>query len=295
MGSKLTVARTYDENISRINLRAFQNAICVALSVVMAGSGDLEVLRRLRRLHGRRHDEANYGGHMAAHMAIGFLFMSGGQYTLSTSPLATACLFTATYPKFPTTPADNSFHLQALRHLWVLSAENRCLVPRSVDTLQPTLVPLKLNYKRTPSKPGSSVVLTAPCLLPDFSTISSIETEGTEFQNVVIDFTTRADLFQRFKHTPMIFVMRTSITAAYQTPFEQGLARVVKADSSSHHISSITRAVQECLQLNYVEEEVEASEGIALVVSTYIRCNRGINGAGKCSGNTFGHQMWIDS
>ena len=266
MGSKLTVARTYDEGISRINLRAFQDAICVAVSVVMAGSGDLEVLRRLRRLHGRRHDEANYGGHMAAHMAIGFLFMSGGQYTLSTSPLATACLFTATYPKFPTTPADNGFHLQALRHLWVLSAENRCLVPRSVDTLQPTLVPLKLTFKSTPNIPGSSVVLTGPCLLPDFSTISSIETEGTEFQKIVIDFTTRADLFQRFKHTPVIFVMRSPITAAYQTTFEQRLARVVKADCSSHRISSITRAVQECLQLNYVEEEVEASEGIAFVV-----------------------------
>lgn len=230
----------------------------------MAGSGDLDVLRRLRRLHGRRHDEANYGGHMAAHLAIGFLFMSGGQYTLSTNPLATACLFTATYPKFPMTPADNSFHLQALRHLWVLAAENRCLVPRSVDTHQPTLVPIKLRLKSGFGNPPAPILLTAPCLLPDFSTIASIETESAEFQNVVIDFVARADLTDHFKRGPLIFVMRSSITTAYQTPFEQGLARVVESDRSSHHISSITRAVQECLQLNYVEEEMETSEGITL-------------------------------
>src|SRR5271156_1784564 len=130
---------TYDENICRINLRAFQDALSLALAAIMAGSGDLAVLRILRRLHGRRHDEANYGGHMAAHMAIGLLFMSGGQCTLGTSPLATAALFVSTYPKFPSNSADNNFHLQALRHLWVLAAENRCLVPRMVDTFHPTL------------------------------------------------------------------------------------------------------------------------------------------------------------
>jgi anaphase-promoting complex subunit 1 len=255
------IARNYDDMISRINLRSFQDATCVAVAAVMAGSGDLDILRRLRRLHGRRHDEANYGGHMAAHMAIGLLFMSGGQYALATTPLATACLFAATYPKFPMTPGDNSFHLQALRHLWVLAADNRCLVPRSVDTFQPTLVPVKLRLNSGSGGPAPAIVLTAPCLLPDFSTIRSIETEGTEFQKVVIDFVARGDLREQFKRAPMIFVMRNSISTAYQTPFEQGLARVVKADHSSRHISSITRAVRECLQMNYMEEEMETSEG----------------------------------
>src|SRR5271170_876483 len=168
------VAMTYDENISRINLRAFLDALCLALAAVMAGSGDLDVLRRLRRLHGRRHDEANFGGHMASHMAIGMLFMSGGQYTLGTSPLATAALFCATYPKFPATPGDNHFHLQALRHLWILAADKRCLIPRSVDTFQPTLVLINIFLKSDDAKTG--IELTAPCLLPALSTISSIQT-----------------------------------------------------------------------------------------------------------------------
>src|SRR5262245_57659281 len=102
----MITATTYDEVITMINLRNFQDAIWLALAAIMAGSGDLDILRRLRKLHARRLDQASYGGHMAAHMAVGLLFMSGGQYTLGTSPLATAALFCSTYPKFPLTPGD---------------------------------------------------------------------------------------------------------------------------------------------------------------------------------------------
>ena len=230
----------------------------------MAGTGDLDVLRRLRQLHGRRHDEANYGGHMAAHMAIGFLFLSGGQYTLGTSPLATAALFCATYPKFPATPADNNFHLQALRHLWVLGADRRCLIPRSVDTFQPILVPIKVFLK---SDTKSGMDFTAPCLLPDLATISSIETTSPQFQHVALDFAARPDLLEHFRQNPMIFVVRNSITTALRTSFEQGLARVVEADTSGHQQrESIARAIQECLQVMYVEEELGASEGLTMFV-----------------------------
>ena len=257
----LMIAMTYDENISRINLRSFQDAMCLALSAVTAGSGNLEVLRRLRKLHGRRHDEANYGGHMAAHMAIGLQFMSGGHYTLGSSPLATAALFVATYPKFPGTPSDNNFHLQALRHLWVLAAEKRCLIPRSVDTFQPCLVPIKLTWKSTSTSPKSTQVLTAPCILPDFDTISSIETASSEYQFVILDFSARSALLPHFRKNPMIFVMRNPITTAFQTPFEQGLARVVNSDNGGYAKSSIARAVQDCLRANYIEEDLGSSEG----------------------------------
>ena len=254
------IAMTYDENITRINLRAYLDALCLALAAVMAGSGDLDVLRRLRRLHGRRHDEANYGGHMAAHMAIGILFMSGGQYTIGTSPIATAALFCSTYPKFPSTPADNSFHLQALRHLWVLATDRRCLVPRTVDTHRPTLVVIKVFLLSDTSRSG--IQMLAPCLLPDLKTIASIETVSQGFQHVTLDFVARPDLFQQFRLNPMIFVVGNSIATAYRTAFEQGLARVVKAENGgSGQRRSIARAVQECLQTSYVEEELGTSEG----------------------------------
>ena len=278
--SYLTIAMTYDENISRINLRAFQDAICVALAAVMAGSGNLDVLRRLRRLHGRRYDEANYGGHMAAHMAIGLLFMSGGQYTIGSSPLATAALFCATYPKFPATPADNNFHLQALRHLWILAAEKRCLVPRSVDTFQPSLVPIKIIMNATADSPNTSLVMTAPCLLPDFSRIYSIETASSEYQHVVLDFSARSTLLPHFRKNPMIFVVRNPITTAFRTSFEQGLARVVNTDNGGYAKSSIARAVQDSLRAKYIEEELGSSEGSTILCFTNIRyrCSRNLTG-----------------
>ena len=271
---------TYDENISRTNLRAFQDALCLGLAAIMAGTGDLDVLRRLRQLHGRRHDETNYGGHMAAHMAIGVLFLSGGQYTLGTSPLATASLFCATYPKFPATPADNNFHLQALRHLWILGADRRCLIPRSVDTFQPALVPIKV-FLRSDTKVGMDFM--APCLLPDLTTISSIETASSEFQQIALDFVARPDLLEHFHQNPMIFVVRNSITTAFRTSFEQGLARVVEADSGSRRQrKSIARAVQECLQVTYVEEELGTSEGLTIFVLTDSRHYSADDISGRC-------------
>lgn len=47
----------------------------------MSGSGDLEVLKLIRRLHVRiGHPEVTYGSHMAVHMALGLLFLGGGRY-----------------------------------------------------------------------------------------------------------------------------------------------------------------------------------------------------------------------
>lgn len=50
----------------------------------MSGSGDIEVLRIIRKLHSRVSPvEVNYGKHMAVHMAAGLLFLGGGRYVLA--------------------------------------------------------------------------------------------------------------------------------------------------------------------------------------------------------------------
>lgn len=46
---------------------------------VMSGSGDLQVLRIIRKLHVRVRAEVTYGSHMATHMALGLLFLGGGR------------------------------------------------------------------------------------------------------------------------------------------------------------------------------------------------------------------------
>ena len=47
---------------------------------VMAGSGNLQVLRIARSLRRRVHADISYGTYLAVHMAIGFLFLGGGRY-----------------------------------------------------------------------------------------------------------------------------------------------------------------------------------------------------------------------
>ena len=68
-----------------------EQTICImvmSLSLVMAGTGDLDVIRLVRFLRSRvgpaRHSTVTYGSHMALHMSLGLLFLGGGRYTLNT-------------------------------------------------------------------------------------------------------------------------------------------------------------------------------------------------------------------
>ena len=93
----------------------------------MAGKCDVSCFRILRVLRKRFESEMHYGYNMAINMAIGFLFLGSGAYTFSRTNEAIAALLCATYPIFPSNPGDNRFHLQALRHFYVLSIETRLL------------------------------------------------------------------------------------------------------------------------------------------------------------------------
>ncbi|KAI9879579.1 MAG: Anaphase-promoting complex subunit 1, partial [Watsoniomyces obsoletus] len=125
----------YDARVTLNSVRNCLDVIALATASVMAGSGDLIVLRRLRSLHGRTDKDTPFGSHMASHMAIGTLFLGGGTMTFGTSDLAVAGLCIAFYPLFPGDVLDNKTHLQALRHLWVLAVEGRCLVARTGESV----------------------------------------------------------------------------------------------------------------------------------------------------------------
>ena len=73
---------------------------------------------------------------MALGMALGILFMGGGRYSLSTSPSAIAALVCALFPRWPISPLENRYHLQAFRHLYALAVEPRCLETHDVVTGQ---------------------------------------------------------------------------------------------------------------------------------------------------------------
>ncbi|CAG8851097.1 27287_t:CDS:1, partial [Racocetra persica] len=132
---------TFDENITMSAIKSCLNVLSTSVSIVAAGSGNLEVLRRIRKLHRQEVDTSSsstishsYGTHMVTSMSLGFLFLGGGNFTLSTSNKAIAGLVCALFPRYPIEPYDNRAHLQAFRDLWVLAVEPSCLVLRDIET-----------------------------------------------------------------------------------------------------------------------------------------------------------------
>jgi anaphase-promoting complex subunit 1 len=122
---------------NQIDKNTVETCLCVsafALSMIMAGTGDIECFKALRVLRKRFEHDMHYGYNMAIHMSIGFLFLGGGSFTFSRSDLGIASLICALYPMFPTSPSDNRYHLQALRHFYVLAIESRLLQARDIDT-----------------------------------------------------------------------------------------------------------------------------------------------------------------
>ncbi|KAG4305862.1 hypothetical protein PORY_000772 [Pneumocystis oryctolagi] len=178
MNLSAIVATTYDQKLCRTTVKNCLDVLCISSSCVMTGSGDLDVLRRLRKLHGRTDPDITYGNHMATHMAIGILFLGGGRYSLGNSNLSIASMICAFYPQFPNSAWDNISHLQAFRHLWAISCEPRCLIARDVNTLRPTLVPIVSDSLNT-LYDGKKMV--APCLLPPRDDVSVIRTSSSQY------------------------------------------------------------------------------------------------------------------
>ena len=153
-------------------------ATALALAMVMAGSGDLECLRLLRVLRRRVDGDVSYGYHLAISMALGFLFMGGGRLTLGTSKPAIAALLAAIFPRFPLSPADNRYHLQAFRHLYVLAVEARNVEAVDVDSRKSALVPLTVHLKGDDTPP---LRLVTPCSLPPLASILSVHVSSPRY------------------------------------------------------------------------------------------------------------------
>ncbi|XP_031572163.1 anaphase-promoting complex subunit 1-like [Actinia tenebrosa] len=159
----------------------------LALSLVMAGTGNLDVLRIARQLRKRHSADVSYGSHMAIHMAIGLLFLGGGRYTLSSSGPAIAALVCALYPKFPISSTDNRYHLQAFRHLYVLAAEPRVIVTREFDSKGACYVPIDVTLKSTVHYPETVLSMASPCIIPELHLIKKISVVGPRYLPIDVD------------------------------------------------------------------------------------------------------------
>ncbi|KAF1839671.1 hypothetical protein BDW02DRAFT_626100 [Decorospora gaudefroyi] len=226
--NKLPALR-YDSKLSKNTIRNCQDLIALAAATVMAGTGDLDVFRRLRGLHGRIGPDIPYGSHLAAHMAFGALFIAGGTQTFSRSNKAIASLICAFYPIFPSDVQDSKAHLQAFRHFWVLAAEPRCLVVRDVDTGRAISMPITVSFKNVDAESKKFV---APCLLPELHLISRIETTDQTYWPTTLDFVNNALHLKRFEKNQTLHVRRRSAHDTYSTSFSATLVALNDAQSS---------------------------------------------------------------
>lgn len=103
------------------------------------------------------------------------LFLAGGRYSLRRDPVSTACLLLTLAPRFPNRTVDNQYHLQALRHLYIIAAENRVLHTVDVDSGIPVNLDVQVDLLD-----GRTQLLSAPGLLPEQATVRSVHVLGVE-------------------------------------------------------------------------------------------------------------------
>lgn len=181
------------------------NVCALSVGVIMAGTGDATALRFLLRLRARAPVAQPYGSHMAAHMAIGFLFLGGGMQSFGTSPEATAALVCALYPRFPASSADNLYHLQAFRHLYALACEPRGIVARDVDSGEMCNVTVRV----TLAEPAATErVLTTPAVIPEVRRIVRLTVESPNHWPVRLDLQRNPRLAQILQRSREVSLRR---------------------------------------------------------------------------------------
>ena len=155
----------------------------IALCMVMAGTGNLQLLSVIRYLHCKIENNFGYGHHMAVHMALGLLFLGRCQYTLRNDASSVAALLAAFYPVYPLASVDNKYHLQAFRHLYVKSAEPRLLLTRDIKTKHVERVPVRIGLKASLNYDNYIYETQTPCLIPQLDLVSTIEILSSDFPN----------------------------------------------------------------------------------------------------------------
>ena len=270
----------YDEELARSQARTCQDVLALSVAVVMAGTGDIAVLRRLRALHGRDDPDTPYGSHLAAHLAIGALFLGCGTATFGSSNMAIAALLVAFYPVFPTNVMDNRSHLQAFRHFWVLATEQRCLVAKDVITGQPVSVSIHIKMQHNSS--GETVLhRTTPCLLPPLDQVASLSTDcGPQYWDVELDFRDER-VRKAFGETQSLYLRRRPPRGGVFTSTLGALGADGKGDEPLAWIFGLKGLEG----VSYVERAAildggEGEEEVSSAVDAKLEMERGILGGG---------------
>jgi anaphase-promoting complex subunit 1 len=199
--------------------------------MVMAGTGEITCFRRLRYAYGMYHQAFRYGVHVATHLSLGLLFLGGGRFTLGTSDAAIACMVTAFFPRSHHVSADNKSYLQALRHLWVLAAEPRCLVARDVDTNEVVYLPVKITTRD--GVENATTQLVAPTLIPDLDKLISIRVDTPRYWPFYIDIENVTRRKEALLRNQTLYVKRRTAFLSYTEDPRGSRSLFVRSGSSA--------------------------------------------------------------
>uniref|UniRef100_A0A8H8CEQ4 Anaphase-promoting complex subunit 1 n=1 Tax=Psilocybe cubensis TaxID=181762 RepID=A0A8H8CEQ4_PSICU len=226
----------FDHKIKRSAIRDGLNLISIALSMVMAGTGEITCLRRLRYAYGMSqqmlyHHGFKYGVHVATHMSLGLLFLGGGRYTLGTSDAAIACMVVAFFPRFNHISSDNRSFLQALRHMWVLAVEPRCLIARDVDTNEVVYLPVKIKMQEGDSAEHTQLI--SPTLIPDMDKLMSVRVDTPRYWPFYLDTSTHPRHKEALLQSQTLYVKRRTAFLSYTEDPRGSRSLFVRSGSSS--------------------------------------------------------------
>ncbi|KAI8640703.1 hypothetical protein BD408DRAFT_390106 [Parasitella parasitica] len=212
-----TPATSPQQRVTKCVIRTGIDVLCTAAAMVMAGTGNGELLQRLELLHHRVAADMSYGNHMAVSMSLGLLFVGLGGYTLTTTNEAIAGLLCAFYPFYPMTTSDNRYHLQAFRHLWVLAVDSRWLMPYDVGNKKPCRVPMKLEiYNDDVERKVRQVRIEAPSVVPDYKLIKSIKLDGDRYWPLSINMLDDGNYPKSIIKSGVIYVQRKDKKKSYE-------------------------------------------------------------------------------
>jgi len=141
---------------------------------------------------------------MTTNIALGLLFLGGGTKSLGTSNEDIAALVTAFFPRFPLDSLDNRYHLQALRHLYVLAVAPCVVVTRDVDTGEACHVPMKMVFRD--GERLTALNADSPCIVPRLP--STLEVRAGGYWGVHLDLEADAGRAKSLVDHGIVFVKR---------------------------------------------------------------------------------------
>ncbi|KAJ2596316.1 Anaphase-promoting complex subunit 1, partial [Coemansia sp. RSA 1722] len=202
----------YEPSLTRASAQTCLDTICISASLVVAGSGNVATMKRLRRLHGVS-SAKTYGNHMASHLALGMLLLGGGaRFTISNSIESIAILLIALFPRYPQAYADNREHLQAWRHLWALCVKPRCLLVRDVYNGRMCHGAVVSLVYTSPDGIQHTLRLSPPVLFPSLENADSIYVYAPGYIPISLDLKSSTGLRQMFARERVVYMQTGSLS-----------------------------------------------------------------------------------